>query len=209
MFLNNVSVDLIRSITSISLTSLSLMMHKFNRKSIFSNYIKNLSLGGEGKIIEIDESKFEKRKYNREHSVGGIWVFGAVERVTRNILLFPVERRSREVLEEIIFRSIDKNFIVYFDCWKSYRNLGNHFYKHCTVNHSKEFVRYSADGSIHTNTIEENWSAVKRKVLVKCRTSRLIDLHLLRFMLYSNEKCFKLSKLLVNSLFHDYKKDEQ
>ena len=60
MFLNNVSVDLIRSITSISLTSLSLMIHKFNRKSIFSNYIKNLSLGGEGKIIEIDESKFGK-----------------------------------------------------------------------------------------------------------------------------------------------------
>ena len=141
--------------------------------------------------------------------LGGIWVFGAVERVTRNILLVPVERRSGEVLEEIIFRSIDKNSVVYSDCRKTYRNLGNYFYKHCTVNHSKESIRYSADGSIHTNTIEGNWPAVKRKVPVKCRTSRLIDLHLLRLMLFSNEKCFKLSKLLVNSLFHDYKKDEQ
>ena len=101
-------------------------------------------------IIEINESKFGKRKYNRGHSVEGIWVFGAVEWVTRNILLVPVERKSREVLEEIIFRSIDKNSVVYSDCWKAYRNLGNHFYKHCTVNHSKKFVRYSADGSMHT-----------------------------------------------------------
>ena len=57
---------------------------------------------------------------------------------TRNILLVPVERKSREVLEEIIFRSIDKNSVVYSDFWKAYRNLGNHFYKHCTVNHSKK-----------------------------------------------------------------------
>ena len=57
-------------------------------------------------------------------------------------------------------------------------------------------------------TIEGNWSAVKRKVPIKCRTSRLIDLHLLRFMLFSNEKCSKLSKLLVNSLFHNYKKNK-
>ena len=150
--------------------------------------------------------KFKRRKYNRGHSVEGIWVFGAVEWVTRNILLVPVERKSREVLEEIIFRSIDKNSVVYSDCWKAYRNLGNHFYKHCTVNHSKKFVRYSADGSIHTNSIEGNWSAVKRKFPVKCKTSRLIDLHLLRFILFRNDTCPKLSKLLVLSLFHNYKK---
>ena len=101
-------------------------------------------------IIKTNESKFKRRNYNRGHSVEGIWVFGAVEWVTRNILLVPVERKSREVLEEIIFKSIDKNSVVCSDCWNAYRNLGNHFYKHCTVNHSKEFVRYSADGSMHT-----------------------------------------------------------
>jgi len=118
------------------------------------------------------------------------------------MLLVPVERKSRKVLEEIIFRSIDKNSVVCSDCWNAYRNLVNHFYKHCTVNHSKKFVRYSADGSIHTNSLEGNWSVVKRKVPVKCKTSRLIDFHLLRFILFRNDRCSKLSKLLVLSLFH-------
>ena len=30
--------------------------------------------------MEIDESKFGKRKHNRGHSVEGQWVFGGVER---------------------------------------------------------------------------------------------------------------------------------
>jgi hypothetical protein len=32
--------------------------------------------GGEGKIVEIDESKFGKRKYHRCHYVKDQWVFG-------------------------------------------------------------------------------------------------------------------------------------
>ncbi|GFQ64511.1 piggyBac transposable element-derived protein 4 [Trichonephila clavata] len=37
-------------------------------------------IGGEGKIVEFDESKFGKRNYNRSHAVEGQWVFGGVER---------------------------------------------------------------------------------------------------------------------------------
>ena len=40
----------------------------------------NEVLGGEGKVVEIDESKFGKRKYNRGRRVDGCWVFGGVER---------------------------------------------------------------------------------------------------------------------------------
>jgi len=44
-------------------------------------------LGGPGKIVEIDESKFGRRKYHRGHHVDGQWVFGGIERGVFFLLL--------------------------------------------------------------------------------------------------------------------------
>jgi hypothetical protein len=38
--------------------------------------IKYEMTGGEGKVVEIDDSKFRKRKYDRGHYVKGQWEFG-------------------------------------------------------------------------------------------------------------------------------------
>ena len=40
-------------------------------------------IGGPGKTVEIDESKFGKRKYHRGKRVEGVWVFGGIERERR------------------------------------------------------------------------------------------------------------------------------
>jgi hypothetical protein len=40
---------------------------------------EDCKIGGNGVIVEIDESKFGKRKYNRGHRVDGVWVVGGVE----------------------------------------------------------------------------------------------------------------------------------
>ena len=47
-------------------------------------------IGGPDKIVEIDESKFCKRKYHRGHRVQGQWIFGGVERgsIQFNSILF-------------------------------------------------------------------------------------------------------------------------
>uniref|UniRef100_A0A0L8H4U4 ISXO2-like transposase domain-containing protein n=1 Tax=Octopus bimaculoides TaxID=37653 RepID=A0A0L8H4U4_OCTBM len=62
---------------------------------------QNIKLGGPNRTVEIDESAFVRRKYNVGHRVKTQWVFGALERDTRCVLV-AVEDRSADTLLEII-----------------------------------------------------------------------------------------------------------
>jgi len=73
------------------------------------------SKGGE---VEIDESKFGRRKYHRGHRVEGQWVFGGVERETGKCFLIPVERRDKETLLAAIKNWILPETLIISDCWK-------------------------------------------------------------------------------------------
>ena len=59
-------------------------------------------IGGVGKRVQIDESKFGKRKYNRGRRVEGQWVFGGIEEESRRSFMVPVERRNRDTLLPLI-----------------------------------------------------------------------------------------------------------
>ncbi|GBO29800.1 hypothetical protein AVEN_188022-1 [Araneus ventricosus] len=57
-----------------------------------------VKLGGVGMVVDIDESKFGKRKYNRGKRVDGKWVFGGVERGSKRSFFFAwlrIERQRR------------------------------------------------------------------------------------------------------------------
>ena len=56
--------------------------------------VESQPIGGVGKIVEIDESKFGKRKYHRGRRVDGVWVFGGIERESRRCFLVSVEDRT-------------------------------------------------------------------------------------------------------------------
>ena len=43
-------------------------------------YNKNRRIGGRNELVEIDESKIAKRKYNKGHKVEGVWVIGGIQR---------------------------------------------------------------------------------------------------------------------------------
>jgi len=48
---------------------------------LIENFYKNNNyVSGKGEIIEINEFKFSKTKYNKGHPVDGVWIFGLVER---------------------------------------------------------------------------------------------------------------------------------
>ena len=50
-------------------------------------------IGGPSKTVEIDESKFGRRKFYRGHKVDGCWVFGGIERESGRVFMEVVEKR--------------------------------------------------------------------------------------------------------------------
>jgi len=130
-------------------------------REVVLDFIENKSemIGGVGKEVEIDESKFGKRKYHRGHFVKGQWVFGGVERGTGRTFLVAVHDRSAETLLGIIKQWVLPGTTLISDCWAAYNSLREEGYTHFTVNHSIEFV--DSNTGAHTNTIESTWKHLK------------------------------------------------
>lgn len=127
-------------------------------------------MGGENKVVEVDESKFGKRKFHRGRMVEGQWVFGMIERGNpKNVVMISVDKRDEATLLPIIQKYIRPGTTIMSDCWKSYSRLADVGYQHLTVNHSKNFV--DPETGAHTNTIEASWNVAKRS-LPKFGTSK-------------------------------------
>ncbi len=140
---------------------------------------ENEMIGGEGKIVEIDESKFGKRKYNRGRKVTGQWVLGGIERGSNRMFMKPVEKRDRATLLAIIKDHVLPGTTVYSDCWKAYDCLSDEGFIHGQVNHSIEFV--SPEG-VHTQRIESTWRAIKAKIGKYGTRKHLYDGYLAEYM---------------------------
>jgi len=72
-------------------------------QELVGSTLENRKIGGEGITIEIDESKFGKRKHHRGHRVEGVWVVGGVERTEeRKMFVVAVPNRSARTLSRVI-----------------------------------------------------------------------------------------------------------
>lgn len=134
---------------------------------------KSEKIGGVGKTVEIDESKFGKRKYHRGRRVDGVWVFGGIERESKRCFFKCVEDRTKETLLSIIKENVLPGTKIISDCWKSYDCLSLEGYVHEKVNHSEHFV--DPDTGACTNTIESTWRALKTSLPVSGTVKTLYD----------------------------------
>ncbi len=159
-------------------------------------------IGGNKVIVEIDESKFGKRKYNRGHRVNGTWIIGGVERTTeRKIFLAAIEKRNRKNINSIIEKNIIQGSIIYTDCWRGYSDLQKKFV-HNTVNHSIGFKNHLT--GVHTNTIEGTWFAIKSFIKKNNFSGRYLEYYLNLFVYFRNEgnNAYRaLIKRLINYFF--------
>ena len=74
-------------------------------------------IGGEGKIVQVDESKSGRRKHHLGHRVEGQWVFGGIENGSRKSFLIAVEKRDEGTLLPLIKKWIEPGNLIVSDCW--------------------------------------------------------------------------------------------
>lgn len=139
--------------------------YNYCREIIVAKFIEKQEnkglIGGSGKIVQIDEAKFGRRKYQRGRLVEGHWLLGMIEDKSEDFRLemCPNNQRTTEVLIPLIQKHVATGSIVHTDEWRAYNKLARCGYIHKTVNHSKEFV--AVDGT-HTQRIEANWRPMRQ-----------------------------------------------
>jgi hypothetical protein len=134
-------------------------------------------IGGPGIEVQIDESKFGKRKYHRGHHVEGTWVFGGVEILhddagrpyAGNCFAVSVVDRKRETLLPLLEKYVAAGSHISSDDWRAYWAIedlcdrkGDQKYTHDIVVHERGF-KNPITGT-HTNVIEGQWRWMKQSV---------------------------------------------
>lgn len=96
-----------------------------------------------------------------ETMINGKWFLGFYKR-KGDYIVQPIPNRSETVISKCIWKYLGEGTTLMTDQLASYQPHPR-FYRHFTVNHSKEFVS-SECRLIHTNTIEGLWMHIKREV---------------------------------------------
>lgn len=74
---------------------------------------ENIKIGGEGNIVQIDEAKNDKRKFERGHVVEVVWIFGKLRlQIKGNSLQFQLKKRDSNTLNGLFLKHILPGSVV-------------------------------------------------------------------------------------------------
>jgi hypothetical protein len=180
----------IQHLTSCSGTTVANYLQLF--RQLVSSGIKETEgqIGGEGVVVEIDESKFFSLHAGAGANQRYGWVFGGVERtMERKMFVKQVPDRTADTLLEVLCQHVHPGSRIISDCWGSYANITRDLgMEHQSVNHASHFVD-PATGA-HTNTIEGTWRGLKVGIPLRERSGEKLEEYLLEFMWRrENQRC--------------------
>jgi transposase-like protein len=133
-------------------------------------------MGGAGKVVEADETYFGPKDHQPKTRTDGTpfnsrgkrgpegkrTIISLVER-GGSVRSFHVERATKDSVREILVRNASRESTLHTDESNLYVETGAEFAGHHTTKHSAgEYVRYTAAGVVHSNTIEGYFSIFKR-----------------------------------------------
>lgn len=118
--------------------------------------------GGEGKVVEVDETFIGKKKGRevRRAYHHKMKVLALVDRETGRSRAMVVENIHKETIMPIVRENVRRESTLMTDDGMPYRGIRGDFKGHNIVAHTKG--EYSLGGGIHTNTIEGYFSIFKR-----------------------------------------------
>ncbi len=122
-------------------------------------------LGGENKVVEVDETYVGGKAKNRAYRTPAAKkpVVALVER-DGSVKSFHVANVTGANLRPLVMKHIDQETHLMTDESPLYPKMGRKFKNHSTVNHSVK--QYTKTGNfIHTNTVENFFSIFKRGVI--------------------------------------------
>jgi transposase-like protein len=120
-------------------------------------------LGGEGKIVEVDETYFGKNTGKRGRNLDGkVAVVGMVER-GGDATVKVVTRVSREVLYDVIGENVEKGTELHTDQFNLYNGIDREGYDHKRIN-KKKTGKYVGPNGESVNSVENFWRHLKQSI---------------------------------------------
>lgn len=158
-------------------------------------------LGGEGKIVEADETfvvkqrgrakwefSNEEKRWLKTRDRYELACFALVERGGRARAM-PITDATSDELRKALRRTADTKSALMTDEWRAYMRPGREFASHDTVNHSEEeWTRWEAGRMAGTQAVENFFSVFKRGM--KGIYQHCAEEHLHRYL---NEFAFRYS----------------
>ncbi len=130
-------------------------------------YTNRGKIGGQGSVVEVDEMKFGKRKFNVGRIVEGSWLVGMIDHDSNELRveICPNNIRDANNLLKIINDHVEKGTTIMTDCWRGYSGLTADGFHHLTVCHKYNFI----DPETYANTqkIESSWRSLRNRLSFK------------------------------------------
>ena len=156
--------------------------NNFLREVCAADLLANpVMVGGPGHTVEIDESLFSRRKNHQGRQLPQKWVFGGIDRQTRDCFLYTVPDRSGPTLLPIIQGAFRAGTTIMSDMWAAYGGINAMGFAHLQVNHTYNFV--DPVTGAHTQNVENNWKNAKTRNKRQHGTHRqMIESYLCEYM---------------------------
>jgi transposase-like protein len=120
-------------------------------------------LGGEGKIVEADETYLLKLSGKKQKAGGAYHKMKVLSLVERGGKLrsFKIGSATKDDVYPVLKKNIDQESILHTDGAALYTHVKGVAF-HETVDHNTMYVREGHFGKVHTNTLEGFFSVFKR-----------------------------------------------